>query len=98
MRGGGHFSGRLTAPLVFAGALCKQLLRRRGVAVGGHIAAIAGVEDRRFDPLAVSADQLETLSRVPFSLLDPSVEPLSLIHIFAAVIRKGRLVKEELGE
>ena len=75
VRGGGHFSGRLTAPLVFAGALCKQLLRRRGVAVGGHIAAIGGVEDRRFDPVAVSAEQLEALSRVPFSLLDPGESP-----------------------
>ena len=34
VRGGGHFSGRLTAPLVFAGAVCRQILRRRGVSVG----------------------------------------------------------------
>lgn len=92
VRGGGHFSGRLTAPLVFAGALCKQLLRRRGVAVGGHIAAIAGVEDRRFDPLAVSADQLETLSRVPFSLLDPSVEPF-----MRGVVESARLEADSVG-
>jgi chorismate synthase len=45
MRGGGHFSGRLTAPLVFAGALAKQLLRRRGVGVYGRIVAIGGATD-----------------------------------------------------
>src|SRR5699024_598931 len=45
IRGGGQFSGRLTAPLCFAGALALQLLEQRGITVAGHIAAIAGVED-----------------------------------------------------
>ena len=44
-RGGGHFSGRLTAPLVFAGGVAKQLLARRGVTVGAHISAVYGVSD-----------------------------------------------------
>lgn len=74
VRGGGHFSGRLTAPLVFAGAVCRQILRRRGVVVGGHILEIAGVPDRRFDPVAVNAGMLEGLSVRPFALLDPSAE------------------------
>jgi chorismate synthase len=45
MRGGGHFSGRLTAPLVFAGAVAKQILTRRGIEIYGHIFAVAGIED-----------------------------------------------------
>jgi chorismate synthase len=45
MRGGGHFSGRLTAPIVFAGAMAKQILLRRGVGIYGRIAAIGGVSD-----------------------------------------------------
>ena len=44
-RGGGHFSGRLTAPLCFAGAVALQILARRGVTVGARIAEIAGVCD-----------------------------------------------------
>ncbi len=43
--GGGHFSGRLTAPLCVAGGLCKQWLEGKGVYIGAHISAIAGVVD-----------------------------------------------------
>ena len=43
--GGGHFSGRLTAPLCIAGGVCLQLLRREGIEIISRIAAIAGVED-----------------------------------------------------
>ena len=45
MRGSGQFSGRLTAPLVFAGAVAKQLLARRGIFVGAHICSINGIKD-----------------------------------------------------
>ena len=50
--GGGHFSGRLTAPLCIAGGLCKQWLEAKGIHIGAHIAAIEHVEDTPFDPLA----------------------------------------------
>lgn len=64
--GGGHFSGRLTAPLCIAGGLCLQYLQARGIAVGAHIERIGGVSDRRFDPvqpeLPVPAGVLPVLS------------------------------------
>lgn len=44
-RGGGHFSGRLTAPLVFAGALAKLILRQKEVFVSSYISLLGGVED-----------------------------------------------------
>lgn len=50
--GGGHFSGRLTAPLCIAGGLCKQWLEAKGIHIGAHIAAIEHVQDTPFDPLA----------------------------------------------
>lgn len=58
--GGGHFSGRLTAPLCIAGGLCKQWLETRGIRVGAHIAAIAGVEDDAFDPMCPQLEAVNT--------------------------------------
>ena len=43
--GGGHFSGRLTAPLCIAGGLCKQWLEQRGIRIGARISVIAGIAD-----------------------------------------------------
>lgn len=47
-RGGGHFSGRTTAALVAAGAVCEQALAMQGISVGTHILCAAGIDDRRF--------------------------------------------------
>lgn len=47
--GGGHFSGRLTAPLCIAGGLCKQWLEAKGIQIGAHISSIAGITDKSFD-------------------------------------------------
>ncbi len=49
--GGGHFSGRLTAPLCIAGGMCLQWLENLGVRIGGHINSIFGITDDRFDPI-----------------------------------------------
>ena len=48
-RGGGHFSGRLTAPLVFAGGLCEQLLEEKGIRVYAKIRSIKNVSDEEID-------------------------------------------------
>ena len=44
-RGGGHFSGRLTAPLVFAGAVAKQILSQRGISIVSRISVLGGLKD-----------------------------------------------------
>ena len=69
-RGGGHFSGRLTAPLVFMGAVAKQILAQRGIYVGAHIAAVAGVKDMPFNPLGERADTFWELAQKTFPVLD----------------------------
>jgi len=65
-RGGGHFSGRLTAPLVFAGAVAKQLLAARGVRVGAHISSIYGICDASLE----DAGDLIPLAEKDFPVLD----------------------------
>lgn len=57
-RGGGHFSGRLTAGIVFAGAVAKQILDRLGISVGAVIESIGGITDDRIDSLKVTEDLL----------------------------------------
>ncbi len=58
--GGGHFSGRLTAPLCIAGGLCKQWLAEKGIQIGAHIAEIAGIADtpQYFDPISPQLDRI----------------------------------------
>lgn len=70
VRGGGHFSGRLTAPIVLAGGLCLQILERRGIRVGAHAAAVAGIEDAPFDPVALCAEDLAAPGRKAFPVVD----------------------------
>ena len=69
-RGGGHFSGRLTAPLVAAGAIAKQILAQRGVFVGAHIASIAGIPDTPLDSAADARALLSSVARKDFPVID----------------------------
>lgn len=68
--GGGHFSGRLTAPLCVAGGICLQLLEQLGITIGAHIQSVETVKDIPFDPIAVHADQLRDLTQKAFPVLD----------------------------
>ncbi len=65
--GGGHFSGRLTAPLCIAGGLCKQWLEEMGIHIGAHILAIGECGDMYFDPMD---PEIESVGR-DFPVLDP---------------------------
>jgi len=67
--GGGHFSGRLTAPLCAAGGICLQILRGLGINIGAHILRIGGAQDDPFDPVLVSSADFETILKNPLPVL-----------------------------
>lgn len=69
MRGGGHFSGRLTAPLCIAGGIAKQILARRGIYVGAHLAAVGTENDASF-PLYPTKELFDAIAAKPFPVLD----------------------------
>ena len=68
-RGGGHFSGRITAALVAAGAICKYALEQKGILIGTHVKKCAGVSDREFSDLRTD---IQTLNEKTFAVLEES--------------------------
>ena len=92
IRGGGHFSGRITAPLVFAGAVCRQLLERRGIQIAAHIQSVGSIHDKPFDPVAVSSALIKRLNASSFALIDESAE-----EAVRAEIEAARLAQDSVG-
>lgn len=92
IRGGGHFSGRLTACLVAAGGIARQILQRRGILIGAHALQIGPVFDRRFDPVSISPKELIRLSEIYFALLDPEKE-----SAMRDVIEEARMAQDSIG-
>ena len=69
-RGGGHFSGRITAPLTFAGALARQVLEKEGIFIGAHALAIHGIQDRPFHPLGEEKELFKRLDAMKLPVMD----------------------------
>ncbi|MEA4940750.1 MAG: chorismate synthase [Christensenella sp.] len=69
LRGGGHFSGRLTAPLCIAGGIAKQILARRGIFVGAHLFSVAGFPDEPF-PAKPTKEHFSAIAEQEFPVLD----------------------------
>ncbi len=69
IRGGGNFSGRLTAPLTVAGAVARQILASHNITVGGHVSFIGNVADQPFDPVNIDAKLLNKLNTQYFSVI-----------------------------
>lgn len=72
VRGGGHFSGRITAPIVFAGNIAKQILKQKGIKIGAHILSIGTIEDEKFD-MNVNDDVLDSLLEKPYPTINTEV-------------------------
>ncbi len=75
-RGGGHFSGRITAPLVFAGSICKQILESKGIEVIAHVKSIGSIEDKSFLDNNITKEILDSLKEKELPLIDTSKEKL----------------------
>ena len=72
VRGGGHFSGRITAPIVFAGSIAKQILKQKGIRIGAHIQSIKDVQDQSFET-NISDELLDRLSLQEYPVIDTTV-------------------------
>lgn len=90
--GGGHFSGRLTAPLVTAGAILRLYLKQKGIEIGGHILKIGAAEDSRFNPVKMESEALIALSKSKFALINPETEEKMRAEVEAA-----RLDSDSIG-
>ena len=69
MRGGGHFSGRLTAPLCVAGGIALQILARKGIFIGAHLSNVGGIADDLF-PLDPTASLFRQISGYDFPVIN----------------------------
>jgi len=70
-RGGGHFSGRITAGIVAAGAIALQALQAKGITVGTHILSCAGIQDLPFDGIdpELTASQIRKVAALDFPVI-----------------------------
>lgn len=80
-RGGGHFSGRITAALVAAGAICLTALQKKGIGIGTHICRCAGIHDRSFGNMT---EDIAQLSEKLFPALDDDAAEAMQAAILAA--------------
>lgn len=92
IRGGGHFSGRLTAPLCIAGGIALQMLAGRGVRVGAHLCSVGDVQDERFDTVNVSERDFERIAANGFPVLDE----MAGARMFDA-IERARMDADSIG-
>ena len=93
IRGGGSFSGRLTAPLCTAGGIALQMLEARGILIGAYIRRIGETEtSAEPDPTKISAEDIRRLHRNDFPALQPEDK-----EAFLAEIAKARADQDSVG-
>ncbi len=92
LRGGGHWSARLTAPLCIAGYLCRTWLEMRGITIGAHIAAVAGIWDTPYDPVSLTTETLLAPGQKLFPVLDNTAG-----EAMGAAIDAARLAQDSVG-
>ncbi len=68
-RGGGHFSGRLTTPIVAAGAIAKQILASKGIQIASHIHTLGNIVDDAFNETDITS-QISHLNNAYFPVIN----------------------------
>lgn len=91
VRGGGHFSGRITAPIVFAGAIAKQILAQEGIQIGAHILSIKDQYDENFD-MRLSKKTLNYLSQQHYPVLNSD-----MYDQFIDIVDQARMNQDSVG-
>jgi len=91
VRGGGHFSGRLTAPIVFAGSIAKQILKQKGIVIGAHIQSIYNIKDDSF-PIDVDENMIVGMLQHQYPTLKPGV-----FKKMQACIEEARMNQDSVG-
>ncbi len=91
VRGGGHFSGRITAPIVFAGSVAKQILKQKGIVIGAHIQSIKDVYDDSFG-VDISSQDIENMLQQQYPTLNPDV-----FEKMQATIEEARMHQDSVG-
>lgn len=91
-RSGGHLSERMTVPLCFAGAVCQQILERRGIYVGAQITSVHNIKDKPLSPTEVTKEQILAIRNRRFPVNNPTQGKKML-----ADIQKASMGGETLG-
>ena len=91
-RGGGHFSGRLTAPLVVLGVLCDQILSQKRILVSSHIASVHNIKDQSFNTVNPDIDLLKMLKQSDFPVINPQTK-----EKFKQTILQAKNIQDSVG-
>ena len=91
-RGGGHFSGRLTTPIVILGAIAQQILEQKGIIIASHINSIKDMNDLNFSDVTPNEEILRKLQQSDFPLINNDDQSL-----FEDVILNAKEHKNSVG-
>lgn len=92
IRGSGHFSGRITASLVFAGAIAKQILKEHGILVAAHIKSVKDIEDRDFLESDITQENIDKLRNMTLPVLNEEI-----VERIEKAVEKAMEEKDSLG-
>ena len=81
LRGGGQFSGRLTAPICIAGAIALSELEKSGICVSAHVYSIGGIQDEKFSLTDEEPELMQRLNGEAFAVIDVTKKEKMTVEI-----------------